>query len=235
MVLLRSDPHTRGPQLFAEHCAACHRFDGHNGLGIVPTEPAASSDLWGFGTRGWVRGLLDDPMAERYFGLMRTPAGDPAHTKMARFIDDINAEHAAEADQRALLADFDGVAAYLEFESRNPGALGAVTPDGERSGVSDPTVDATVVQGQRFFARVCNECHSYAGSRTGTLRAPEMLGYGSVEWIERLIADPGHDSLYRSRGREPARMPAFMHRLSLADRRVVAQWLYASGHGNGGA
>jgi ubiquinol-cytochrome c reductase cytochrome b subunit len=31
--LLRNDPMTQGPRLFARHCASCHRYDGHDGLG----------------------------------------------------------------------------------------------------------------------------------------------------------------------------------------------------------
>ena len=30
--LLKTDPKTQGPKLFAQHCASCHRYDGHDGL-----------------------------------------------------------------------------------------------------------------------------------------------------------------------------------------------------------
>src|SRR6266567_6661383 len=39
--LLRQDPFTQGPKLFARNCASCHRYDGHDGLGKVPTEVCA--------------------------------------------------------------------------------------------------------------------------------------------------------------------------------------------------
>ena len=74
----------------------------------------------------------------------------------------------------------------------------------------------------------CNECHSYQGERWGTFHAPEMFGYGSVPWIERMIADPSDDRLYRSRGKQPAQMPSFKDRLSQHDRSLIARWLHDS-------
>ena len=32
--LLKDDPKTQGARLFAQHCASCHRYDGHDGLGV---------------------------------------------------------------------------------------------------------------------------------------------------------------------------------------------------------
>lgn len=224
--LLGNDPVTRGPELFAANCALCHRYDGHDGLGTVPTDPATSSDLAGFATREWVRGLLTNPMDERYFGRMKKPGGEPAHTRMARFIEDA----AEEADNGAALSfDVQAISAYLEYESvcpgpRKDGAACAAwlqfAPDAD-----DPPIYR---DGRRIFMNVCNECHSYDGKRSGTTRAPEMLGYGSVPWIERFISDPSHESLYRSRGREPAQMPAFSDQLSQRDRRLIARWLHDS-------
>ncbi|MCH7872264.1 MAG: c-type cytochrome, partial [Planctomycetes bacterium] len=229
--LLANDPVTRGPELFAANCASCHRYDGHDGLGRVPTDPATSSDLAGFATREWVRGLLTNPMDERYFGRMKKPGGEPAHTRMARFIEDAT----EEGDNGAALSfDVQAVSAYLEYESVCPGPWkdGAAcaawlqfAPDAD-----DPPI---YPDGRRIFMNVCNECHSYDGGRSGTTRAPEMLGYGSVGWIERFIADPSHESLYRSRGREPAQMPAFSDRLSQRDRSLIARWLHDSRRSGG--
>ena len=87
--------------------------------------------------------------------------------------------------------------------------------------------DLLILRGRRFFERVCNECHRYEGEHTGTFKAPEMLGYGSVEWIELMIAEPGHELRYRSKGRERAQMPRFKDRLSGHDRRMIAEWLHA--------
>lgn len=64
LALLKADPLTQGPRLFARHCSSCHRYDGHDGTGrqIVvaigdphdkKTEPvpASAPDLGKFGTR----------------------------------------------------------------------------------------------------------------------------------------------------------------------------------------
>jgi ubiquinol-cytochrome c reductase cytochrome b subunit len=39
--LLRSDPKTQGPRLFARNCAACHRYNGHDGTGRKPMKREA--------------------------------------------------------------------------------------------------------------------------------------------------------------------------------------------------
>ena len=57
--LLRNDPFTQGPKLFAKNCASCHRYDGHDGTGGQPTDPQTASDLKGFASRPWLSGLLD--------------------------------------------------------------------------------------------------------------------------------------------------------------------------------
>lgn len=208
--LLRNDPLTRGPRLFAEHCAACHRFAGHDGLGTVPASPATSSDLAGVGSATWVRSLLENPMSERHFGLMKTPEGAPAHTRMARWIREQKEE--SESALGALFADFDAVAVFLSSESPRP----VESTDAEKSRLD---------HGRSIFFERCNECHSYDGKRSGTFHAPEMKGYASVEWLERMIADAGHESLYRREGKEPARMPAFADRLTPAERSLIAKWL----------
>lgn len=233
--LLADDPMTRGPVLFSVNCAECHRFDGHDGTGSVPLDAPTSSDLKGFASRDWIRGLLADPMDERYLGRMRTPDGDPAHTRMSKWLSETR-EGIESAESRLVFeADLDAVAAYLEYESDHPGrfvnaadASNALKdmPEGKR---------ALILGGREFFASTCNECHSYNGSRRGTISAPEMLGYASVEWISLMIAQPDHEERYRTTGREPARMPRFVHRLSDAERRLIAEWFRESrGAGFGG-
>ncbi len=78
--LLRKDPFTQGPKLFAKHCGSCHRYDGHNGRGRLlmtndPSDPASktnpshakkiaahaeATDLAGFGSRDWMKAILLD-------------------------------------------------------------------------------------------------------------------------------------------------------------------------------
>src|SRR6185295_5633791 len=36
VTLLRNDSYTQGPKLFAKNCASCHRYDSHDGRGLLP-------------------------------------------------------------------------------------------------------------------------------------------------------------------------------------------------------
>lgn len=214
--LMANDYMLRGAELFAANCAACHRFGGHDGLGTVPTEPATSSDLKGFGTSEWTRSLLTDPMNPRHFGLMKNPDGEPAHTRMKKWITEQLEENENENDRGELFANFDAVSAYLEVEA-SQGDSGAPLRN-----------DATIARGQEYFMTVCNECHSYQGKRRGTTRAPDFFGYGSARWIADMIADPGHDMKYSTKGREPAMMTAFSDQLSEEERLMIAKWINAA-------
>lgn len=217
--------------MFAAHCASCHRFDGHDGLGNTPAEPPTSSDLAAYASRGWIRGLLNDPMADSYFGLMKKPDGKPAHTRMRKFMKELRGDNTGEEAKRKLSADLDAVAAYLQDESQYPGRLADVGAD-EHTDLYENSLAipdaALLIRGRRFFMSVCNECHSYDGQRDGTFNAPEMMGYGSVEWIELMIADPAHETRYRSKGKQKALMPSFADRITSTDRRLIAQWLHES-------
>jgi ubiquinol-cytochrome c reductase cytochrome b subunit len=232
--LPRNDPMTQGPILFAAHCASCHRYFGHDGLGVVPSEPATSSDLGGFGSRAWIRGLLENPMDDRYFGRMRNPEGEPAHTRMEKWTRETLEANESDQDQAALSANFTVVARYLEMEGVAPGrwveAAEPTSPEGRRPSTFPASLpdEALILAGRKFFMEVCHECHAYDGKRRGTTRAPDLFGYGSPVWIMQMIADPAHPSRYGAGGREPARMPPFQDRLTEQERRMIAEWLHVT-------
>ncbi len=58
--MLRRDPITRGPDVYAQECAGCHILNGEG--------ERAAPDHTGFGSREWVMGVLIDPDADHYFG-----------------------------------------------------------------------------------------------------------------------------------------------------------------------
>ncbi len=60
--ILRRDPLTHGRAALERRCLGCH-VDGGKGSGTQ-----TASDLAGFGSRAWVRGLLENPRATAYFG-----------------------------------------------------------------------------------------------------------------------------------------------------------------------
>jgi len=70
--LLARDPQTRGPELFAEHCEACHGLGGWR-----RPEAKKASDLAGFGSAAWVKALVRDPNAERFFGHTKLRGMEP--------------------------------------------------------------------------------------------------------------------------------------------------------------
>ncbi|HXJ72672.1 MAG TPA: cytochrome b N-terminal domain-containing protein, partial [Candidatus Dormibacteraeota bacterium] len=59
VTLLRNDPFTQGPKLFAKNCASCHRYDGQDGTGLVSTNAPAAADLKDFASRAWLTRFLD--------------------------------------------------------------------------------------------------------------------------------------------------------------------------------
>jgi len=67
LTLLRNDPVTQGPKLFARYCAGCHRYGGTDGLGEPCRTPQCASDLRGYGSRAWLdsRGLLHLKSSDR--------------------------------------------------------------------------------------------------------------------------------------------------------------------------
>ena len=60
--LMRRDPLTQGQAVLDKKCLGCH-FLGGKGTG-----EQTASDLKDFGSRAWVRGLLENPKAATYFG-----------------------------------------------------------------------------------------------------------------------------------------------------------------------
>ena len=68
--LLRGDPYTQGPKIFADKCASCHAYGGMDGLGRELKEPPSAPDLKGVGSREWLAGFVDpDQIATaKYFG-----------------------------------------------------------------------------------------------------------------------------------------------------------------------
>ena len=69
ITLLKNDPFTQGPRLFAKHCSSCHRYNGHDATGRMVSEvideesyfaKPTGADLGSFGNRAWFKILLVD-------------------------------------------------------------------------------------------------------------------------------------------------------------------------------
>ncbi len=207
ITLLRNDPLTQGPKLFAKNCATCHRYDGHDGLGGQPKDKISASDLKDFASRAWITGILDPEKVDspHYFGATEFKGG-----KMVTYVK----EEIAELTP-AQKADIPKVVAALSAEAK----LGSQK-------AMDALEAATIVEGRALIAGPtmnCVECHKF-GDAGEDPSAPDLTGYGSREWLVAFIANPEHERFY---GERNDRMPAFGVKKMLDDREIglIADWL----------
>ncbi|MEX2286363.1 MAG: cytochrome b N-terminal domain-containing protein [Planctomycetaceae bacterium] len=214
--LLRSDPKTHGPKVFAQQCAHCHRFDGHDGTETIPTSPATASDLNKFGTREWIRGFIENPAGPHYFGPTANASikGEPVAT---RFTEGEMANWAKENVPKMQQQELDGVVEFLVAQ-------------GKRADI-DPVNEELAAIGRNFFAKgsdnasACADCHhiNVNGEALGEPGgdAPELTGYGSAEWLRDFVLHPGAENHYGQRNA----MRPFAGQISDKDFNLVTNWL----------
>ncbi|MBI5774572.1 MAG: cytochrome b N-terminal domain-containing protein [Verrucomicrobia bacterium] len=205
LTLLRNDPLTQGPKLFAKHCASCHRYDGHDGTGKIPKDPQTASDLDGFATRDWIEGFLDPVRIDttNYFGGTKFKDG-----KMSRFVKKDIAGYTL-AQQAKLKQIIIALSAEAQLKSQL-----AV----EQKEIAD------VRAGRRWITELgCTDCHAYRKPDPDA-SAPDLTGYASRRWLLGIIQDPTHPNYY---GKKNDRMPAFgaSQILSARERELIADWL----------
>jgi ubiquinol-cytochrome c reductase cytochrome b subunit len=207
--LLRRDPLSQGPRIFAQHCAGCHAH-------VDPARPEAearlattsAANLHGFGTAAWMTGLLDpDRVAgPAYFGTSAHRNGD-----MVDFVqgDLQDAEVWKPADVEAVIA-----------------AMAAESGLGEAGTPPD-----LVARGRELVASAerCGSCHRFGDNGTDLGAACDLTGWGGREWLIGIITDPTHARFY---GDHNDRMPRFgvapaggTPPLSPEQIELVADWL----------
>ena len=207
VTLLRNDPLTQGPKLFAKNCASCHRYDGHDAMGNPIKDPPEASDLKGFATREWLAGLLDPRRIDspHYFGGTRFKDG-----KMVKFIKkDVGAFSDEQKEQ------LKKVIAALSAEA---GLNSQRDPDRREA--------ALIAEGKTRIASEtmrCTECHQFQKPDEDAT-APDLTGYGSRDWLVDFISNPAHARFY---GKRNDRMPAFGADKVLDDHAIglIADWL----------
>ncbi len=204
--LLRDDPGSAGPRLFAQHCASCHRYDGHDGQGAVHAEPPSAPDLKGFGSRSWLAGLLEASQITNhaYYGGTKFKEG-----KMTRYV----------------------TTKLPKLHAGNPGALeamiAAVSAEAALPAQArKDSADAELIERGRVHAREtfgCTDCHAFR-KPDEEATAPDLTGWGSREWLVGVIADPTHERFY---GQRNDRMPSFVKdgRLTGKEAGMLADWL----------
>ena len=205
--LLRHDPLTQGPRLFAANCASCHRFDGHDGLGNTPPEEVSAADLAGYGSRAWVEGILDGDRVSspEYFG-----GTDHAGGAMARFVQrglsQLSPEQAPDLEKVVM-----AVSAEAQLS-----AQAAV----DEADLADIELGRSLMSSEPIN---CTRCHTFREQIDGD-QGPTLTGWGSREWIMGLLQNPEHEMYY---GDDNDRMPAFgLDRiLSETEIGLVTDWL----------
>lgn len=204
--LLRNDPLTQGPKLFAKHCASCHRFDGHDGLGGQPKDPASAADLKGFASREWLTGLLDPNRVAtpHYFGATKFKAG-----KMVKYVQEDVAGFPPD-DRKLLEKTIVALSAEAGLKSQRD---------------RDRRDTALIVEGKEALVGTrmnCAECHVFHGK--GETVGPDLTGYGSRQWLLDFIGNPAHPRFYGDRN---DRMPLFGEDkvLPQAELSLLVDWL----------
>ena len=205
--LLRNDPLTQGPKLFARNCSSCHRYDGHDGTGLAVKDPQSGSELKGFASREWLTGLLDPAKVDstNYFG--GTKFKD---TKMVKFVKkDIAGHSALEKEQlkKVILA----LSAEAGLKSQHD---------------ADRRDTAAIEEGRKLIesdTMRCTECHQFR-KPTDDATGPALTGYGSRDWLIGIITNPKHERFY---GKRNDRMPAFGEDQVLDAKTIglIADWL----------
>ena len=207
LAMLRSDPWSRGPKLFADRCASCHAFDGHDGRGRWLADPPTAPDLSGFAGREWIAGLLDpDRVAtQEYFGGTAFARG-----RMVRMVQRRVAgfDHGQQQELAKVVKALSAQAA-LPYQAAVDSADQSEIAEGE----------ALI----RSESMGCTECHEFQGV-VDVPRGPALTGYGSREWLLGIIGDPAHPAFY---GERNDRMPAFARDGVLTPDEVglLADWL----------
>jgi len=231
-LLIRNDPLTTGQKLFQVKCGSCHSFTANakdKELKLfddwVPKDKngkanPTASDLGDFGTKEWVRSLLEDPMRPKHFGAVKKPVrnaeneivkgpdGKPELTNglgtMANWrkgIDKARKKPKDPVDPILQDADFDAIAAYLEILAR---------PRDERKD------EKAIFAGQTAFDsefNKCSDCHRVEKAKKvgkalkweidGGETAPDLSFYGSADWIRGMIMSPGHKDRYGKKNLMP--------------------------------
>lgn len=187
--LLLRDPLFHGGAVFEKKCQSCHYFQGKGQVvltadGKEEMSPQTASDLAGFGTRTWLRGLLDNPGSDTYFGKVKQCHNMKSWKKKSKL-------NANELDD---IADF--------FEKLVTTTPRDITPDEwtEREDVKNhPGFKAFSKEGE------CTNCHTEWGAPNA--EAPNLFAWGSRQWTEKMIKNPGspmHYGCFEAKDQMPA-------------------------------
>jgi ubiquinol-cytochrome c reductase cytochrome b subunit len=225
LAMVRRDPKLQGPALFRQHCAACHsHFDpaGEVAPGErIVAEPPTAANLWRFGSRRWVAGILNPEQigGPHYFGNTKF-----ADEEMVRWVKENIGDKQRELAGEELAA----------FRRKVEDVTYAVSAEADLAYEKAANEEATarIEAGRAAMVNdfVCTDCHKFRGDG-GLGEAPDLTGYASGEWLAGIISDPTHLRFYRETN---DRMPAFAPagndaaapaRLTAEELELLVSWL----------
>lgn len=181
------------------------------GAVVYRSHALGGANLFGFGTREWIRGLLDkDRITAVSYGepepgqpTKQRPSDHPDHFRrriVSPYFGNTNHKtgRMAEWVQNHLdpdKVDLDAVAAALSAQARLRSQSAADRAGGE-----------LIARGVKIIQETCAKgCHRFGDHGPSGL-APDLTGYGSYEWLMGFVSDPAHERFYRQ---ENDRMPSF--------------------------
>jgi ubiquinol-cytochrome c reductase cytochrome b subunit len=222
LAMLQSDPKIQGPKLFKQHCAGCHSHANENGTAditqqIIAEKPGASN-LWGFGSRDWMRGMLDPQQVggPHYFGNTALKDDD-----MVKWVNETIGKQLKELKSDEL----------NKFKAKLDDVTLALTAEAGVSVGMIADLDKHVAAEREAIVSdlACTDCHKFRDK--GELgSAPDLTGYASRDWLTAFISNPADNRFY---GEKNDRMPAFAahpkdptaNRLSAPELALLVSWL----------
>jgi ubiquinol-cytochrome c reductase cytochrome b subunit len=229
----RRDPLIAGRRLYKRHCASCHSHhdpdldDPHAGppLETVVADDPTAANLWGFGSRRWMEGMLDaDQIAgPHYFGNTIFAEGE-----MVDWVGDTIRDGLAE------LPDDEKQA----FKMKVKAAAWAVSSLAELpyQRQADEQDAAQIEQGMEVVLNElsCIDCHTLGEEEVGA--GPDLTGYASAEWLTAFIRNPQTERFYYSEDNyDPPEklMPGFathpdepeLNKLSDDEIELIVRWI----------
>jgi mono/diheme cytochrome c family protein len=171
-------------------------------------DASSAPDLEGFATREWLTGLFDPEqiLTEHYYGGTRFAERSGMVRIVQRDVADFDDEQKRMLEQ---------IIKALSAEAALP-AQAAI----------DSAEATAIVEGRELIKHEdmrCLECHNFHTDYEDN-EAPNLTGYGSLEWTASFIANPAHERFY---GRRNDRMPAFAedNTLTPLEIELLARWL----------
>ncbi len=173
---------------------------------------ATASNLFGFGSRRWVAGVLDAKQiaGPHYFGNTKFK-----ESEMVQFVTDDLAD-----PNQWQPAEIKMVTAALSAEAELPSQR-----SDDRNEQKAINAGASLIKD----ANRCASCHRFHDPAVKLGKAPDLTGYGSRAWLVAFIGNPAHERFY---GKSNDRMPAFApnddptkNRLTAKEIGFLADWL----------